>query len=52
MKQLGRDWEGDQEQNTLADFKVAQSVKRSFLNYEKSRNKNDPKYFEFWILYM
>ena len=38
---------GDNISNSLADFKVAQSVKKSFLNYENDRKKGDPKYFKF-----
>lgn len=40
-------WDGEKESNRLADFKVAQSVKKSFLNYENDRGRSDPKYFKF-----
>ena len=40
-------WDGGRESNRLADFKVAQSVKKSFLNYENDRERRDPKYFKF-----
>ena len=46
-KEVGREWTGDKEQNSLADFKVAQSLKRSFINYEKSKKAKDPQYFKF-----
>ena len=46
-KELDREWRGDKEQNSLADFKVAQSFKRSFVNYEKSRGDEDIQYFKF-----
>lgn len=46
-KETGRQWMGDKEQNSLADFKVALSVKRSFMNYEKSRSDKDVQYFKF-----
>ena len=46
-KELGRPWMGDKEQNRLADFKVALSVKRSFNNYEKNRGDKDVQYFKF-----
>ena len=46
-KELGRDWVGDKEQNSLADMKVAQSVKKSFRNYERSRKGTDIQYFKF-----
>ena len=44
-KQSGRDWDGDEEQNLLADLKIAQCLKRSFLNFEKS--SKDVHYFNF-----
>ena len=46
-KDLGRDWDGGTEANKLADFKVAQSVKKSFHNYEKTRASNDRQFFKF-----
>lgn len=46
-KELGREWEGDKEQNSLADMKVAQSVKKSFRNYERTRKGTDIQYFKF-----
>ena len=46
-KELGTEWDGGLEANRLADFKVAQSVKKSFVNYEKNRATSDPKYFKF-----
>ena len=46
-KELGRDWDGGTEANKLADFKVAQSVKKSFHNYEKTRASSDRQFFKF-----
>ena len=46
-KELNMEWDGGLEANRMADFKVAQSVKKSFGNYEKNRATNDPKYFTF-----
>ena len=46
-KELGREWIGDKEQNSLADLKVAQSLKKSFVYYEKSREDKDKQYFKF-----
>lgn len=46
-KELGTEWDGQSEANRLADFKVAQSVKKSFFNYEKNRASGDPKFFTF-----
>ena len=46
-KELGREWAGDKEQNSLADMKVAQSLKKSFQNYEKGRKGGDIKFFKF-----
>ena len=47
MKELGREWVGDSEQNSLADMKVAQCVKKSFRQYERSRKDTDVIYFKF-----
>ena len=44
-KESGQDWVGDKEQNRLADLKIAQCLKRSFLNFEKS--SKDVHYFKF-----
>ena len=46
-KELGREWDGGLEANRLADFKVAQSVKKSFHYYEKTRAASDPQFFKF-----
>ena len=46
-KELGREWTGDKEQNSLADFKVAHCLKRCFLYYERNRKDNSPQYFKF-----
>ena len=46
-KELDRKWIGDKEQNSIADFKVAQSLKRSFVNYEKSSRDEDVQFFKF-----
>ena len=44
-RELGGNWEGDEEQNRLADFKIAQCLKKSFLNFERS--SKDIHYFKF-----
>ena len=46
-KELNHSWDGEKKSNRLADFKIAQSIKKSFLNYESDRQRNDPKYFNF-----
>lgn len=43
--EVGRDWEGDEEQNRLADLKIAQCLKKSFRNFERS--SKDVHYFNF-----
>ena len=44
-RELGRIWEGDEEQNRLADIKISQCLKKSFLNFERS--SKDIHYFKF-----
>ena len=46
-KELGREWDGGLEANKVADFKVAQSIKKSFYNYEKTRASSDRQFFKF-----
>ena len=46
-RELDQTWDGDQNANRLADQKVAMSFKKSFINYESDRSKDDPKYFKF-----
>ena len=47
MEKENQTWDGEKESNKVADFKVAQSIKKSFLNYEKDRKKSEPQYFKF-----
>ena len=40
-------WTGSAEQNRLADYKIAGSVKNSFKNYEKNKKEYEQSYFKF-----
>jgi hypothetical protein len=40
-------WTGSDEQNCLADYKIAGSVKNSFRNYEKTKKGYEQSYFKF-----
>ena len=40
-------WTGSDEQNRLADYKIAGSVKNSFRNYEKTKKGYEQSYFKF-----
>ena len=40
-------WIGSKEQNSLADLKIATSIKNSFRQYETSKAKKEKSYFKF-----
>ena len=44
---FGKEWSGTKEENSNADFKIAQSIKQSFRSYEKTSAKNKTSYFKF-----
>lgn len=40
-------WEGSDDQNVMADKKIASSIRSSFANYEKRRESHEESYFKF-----
>ena len=40
-------WTGSKEQNALADYKIASSIKTSFKSYEKNRKSFEESFFKF-----
>ena len=46
-KELGIEWDGGVEANSLADLKIAQCFKNSFKSYENTRLTNEPSFFKF-----
>ena len=48
LEELGDDeWVGSSEQQSLADFKVAICLKKSFAEYEKNKAKSSKTFFKF-----
>ena len=46
-KKLNENWFGSKEQNSVADFKIAESIRSSFRSYEKQGVRPDGHFFEF-----
>ena len=44
---LNQKWSGSKVQNSLADLKIADSIKSSFKSYEKQGVRPDGHFFEF-----
>ena len=46
--EMGRSWDNSPEMNKMADQKICEAIRNSFMSYEKTRKKFQPSFFRFY----